>query len=147
MIFKPPIKIYTPPIRVTAPGRYTKPKKTTQPVKPVKPSAPTGGSGSGSGGSGGSGSSGSSGRSGGSGGSSGGSVPQVQIPSLESLFQQMLTKYLPETVEFTPLREEVLSETIRNWLRPAYEQAIEARRDLREIPLPKEYKIRLFRRI
>lgn len=36
---------------------------------------------------------------------------------------------MPETVEFTPLSEEVLTETIRNWLRPAYEQAIQSRRE------------------
>ena len=64
---------------------------------------------------------------GGSGGSSG-SSPEQQV-TLESLFEELLKQYLPETVEFTPLSEEVLSETIRNWLRPAYEQAIEARRD------------------
>ena len=66
--------------------------------------------------------------SGGSGGSSsGGYTPD--IPSFESLFQEMLQYYLPETVEFTPLDESVLSETIKNWLRPAYEQAIQARRE------------------
>ena len=54
---------------------------------------------------------------------------QEQEVTLESLFEEMLKKYLPETVEFTPLSEEVLSETIRNWLRPAYEQAIQSRRD------------------
>ena len=63
----------------------------------------------------------------GSGGSnSGGST--TEIPSFESLFQEMLKYYLPETVEFTPLDESVLSETIKNWLRPAYEQAIQNRR-------------------
>lgn len=40
----------------------------------------------------------------------------------------MLKHYLPETIEFTPLDESVLQETIRNWLRPAYEQAIKNRR-------------------
>ncbi len=65
-----------------------------------------------------------------SGGASAGTgTAQTQIPSLETLFQQMLTRYLPETVEFTPLSEEVLSETIRNWIRPAYEQAIQNRRE------------------
>ena len=54
------------------------------------------------------------------------------IPSFESLFQEMLKYYLPETVEFTPLDESVLSDTIKNWLRPAYEQAIAARRDQTE---------------
>ena len=54
---------------------------------------------------------------------------QEEEVTLESLFEEMLKKYLPETVEFTPLSEEVLSETIRNWLRPAYEQAIQSRRN------------------
>ena len=55
----------------------------------------------------------------------GGATPD--IPTFESLFQQMLRHYMPETVEFTPLSEDILSETIRNWLRPAYEQAIKSR--------------------
>ena len=70
--------------------------------------------------------------SGGSGGGSSGGGSTPDIPSFESLFQEMLKYYLPETVEFTPLDESVLSETIKNWLRPAYEQAIEARRDQTE---------------
>ena len=91
----------------------TPPIRVTQPKQP-KPKDPA-----------------SSGGSGGSGGSSaGGSTPDV--PSFESLFQEMLKYYLPETVEFTPLDESVLSETIKNWLRPAYEQAIAARRDQTE---------------
>ncbi|MBQ6234372.1 MAG: hypothetical protein IJK54_00480 [Clostridia bacterium] len=69
-------------------------------------------------------------QSGGGGSSAGGSAQN--IPSFESLFQEMLKYYLPETVEFTPLDESVLSETIRNWLRPAYEQAIQNRRDQTE---------------
>ena len=67
-----------------------------------------------------------------SGRSSGGSSSSgttSNIPSFESVFQEMLQHYMPETVEFTPLSEEVLSETIRNWLRPAYEQAIQSRRE------------------
>lgn len=65
------------------------------------------------------------------GGSSGGGFTggATDIPSLEALFQEMLKHYLPETVEFTPLDEDVLSETIKNWLRPAYEQAIQNRRE------------------
>ena len=63
------------------------------------------------------------------GASSGTGGAQTKTPSLETLFQQMLTRYLPETVSFTPLSEEVLSETIRNWIRPAYEQAIRNRQE------------------
>jgi hypothetical protein len=63
------------------------------------------------------------------GGSGGSSHTTPAIPSIEELFSQMLKQYLPETVEFTPLSEEVLSETIRNWIRPAYEQAIASRRE------------------
>ncbi|MBR6039146.1 MAG: hypothetical protein IKP38_01525 [Clostridia bacterium] len=70
--------------------------------------------------------------SGGSGGGSSGGGSTPDIPSFESLFQEMLKYYLPETVEFTPLDESVLSETIKNWLRPAYEQAIQNRRDQTE---------------
>ena len=101
MMLKPPIHVYTPPIRI--------PKIRTQKEtnKPVLNSG--GGSGTGGGG--------------------GGAAAQPAIPSLESLFSEMLKKYLPETVEFTPLDEATLSETIRNWIRPAYEQAIEARRE------------------
>ncbi len=66
---------------------------------------------------------------GGAGGSGYGGGSQAKIPSFESVFQQMLQHYMPETVEFEPLSEEVLSETIRNWLRPAYEQAIQSRRE------------------
>ena len=66
-------------------------------------------------------------RTGTAGGASHAAAPD--IPSFESLFSEMLAHYMPETVEFTPLSEDVLRDTIRNWLRPAYEQAIEARRD------------------
>jgi len=107
-MLKLPIKPWTPPV-------------TIQPPKPPKqqetaPKTPTGGSGGGTGSS--------------SGGGSGHTAPS--IPTLEELFSEMLRKYLPETVEFTPLSEEVLSETIRNWLRPAYEQAIRSRREQTE---------------
>ena len=61
--------------------------------------------------------------------SASGSGGSQSAPSFESLFQQMLKRYMPETVEFTPLTEEELSQTIRNWLRPAYEQAIQSRRE------------------
>ena len=53
-------------------------------------------------------------------------------PSFESIFEEMLKRYLPETVSFTPLGEDVLRETISNWLRPAYEQAIRSRRERTE---------------
>lgn len=62
---------------------------------------------------------------GGSGGASG-------APTFESIFSEMLARYLPETVSFTPLGEDVLRETIRNWIRPAYEQAIRSRRERTE---------------
>lgn len=117
-MIKVPIKPLTPPIRITQPkpSKPSKPKEPTKPKTPSKPSTPkTPGPVS----SGGSGSSGS--------GFSAG-VPTPDIPSFESLFQEMLKHYLPETIEFTPIDESVLSETIRNWLRPAYEQAIEKRR-------------------
>ncbi|MBQ1631367.1 MAG: hypothetical protein II049_00935 [Clostridia bacterium] len=101
-MIKLPIKPWTPPIPVIDP-------KPPKPQEPEKPSS--GGSHSG----------------GGTSPGTGVSVPD--IPSLESLFEAMLSHYLPETVEFTPLDEDVLSETIRNWLRPAYEQAIQNRRE------------------
>ena len=41
----------------------------------------------------------------------------------------MLKRYLPETVTFEPLDEDVLKETISNWLRPAYDQAIRSRQE------------------
>lgn len=44
----------------------------------------------------------------------------------------MLERYVPETVEFRPVSEDVLKETIGNWLRPAYEQAIQNRRERTE---------------
>ena len=88
----------------------TPPIRVTQPKQPKPKETASSGSGGGS--------------------SGGGSTPD--IPSFESLFQEMLKYYLPETVEFTPLDESVLSETIKNWLRPAYEQAIQNRRDQTE---------------
>lgn len=106
-MIKIPIKPLTPPIKITKPA-------SQQPAAAAKPGAgasgkkPSGGSGS-----------------------SGGSA-ESRIPSFESLFAEMLQHYLPETVAFTPLSEEVLSETIRSWLRPAYEQAIRGRRDQTE---------------
>ncbi len=48
-------------------------------------------------------------------------------PSFEAIFADMLKTYLPETITFEPLGEDVLRETIANWLRPAYEQAIKSR--------------------
>lgn len=67
---------------------------------------------------------------GGGSGTSGHTASQTSaVPTLESLFQAMLQHYVPETIEFTPLDESVLSETIGNWLRPAYEQAIRNRRE------------------
>lgn len=107
-MIKLPINPLTPPIRVTVP-KPVKQKSVAQ--KPRKSSVRPGGSAVRSG------------------GKSPASVQKPDIPSFESLFQAMLTKYMPETVAFTPLSEEVLSETIRNWLRPAYEQAIQSRRD------------------
>lgn len=98
-MIKLPINPWTPPISVV------------NPVSGVNPPDPNGSQGSSSGGGG------------------GGSHAPEETVTFESLFQEMLQKYLPETVEFTPLSEEVLSETIRNWLRPAYEQAIQNRRD------------------
>ena len=63
---------------------------------------------------------------GGSGGTYKPNGGKTHVPSLET------NHYLPETVEFTPLDEKVLSETIGKWLRPAYEQAIQARREQTE---------------
>ena len=88
----------------------TPPIRVTQPKQPKEPGSASNGGGGGS--------------------YSGG--PSPDIPSFEALFQEMLKYYLPETVEFTPLDESVLSETIKNWLRPAYEQAIQNRRDQTE---------------
>ena len=98
-MIKLPIKPWTPPVRVPT----QKPPKKTENETAGTPAAQSGG---------------------GNGGQS-----QSAIPTIETLFNEMLAHYLPETVEFTPLSEEVLSETIRNWLRPAYEQAIQNRRE------------------
>lgn len=62
---------------------------------------------------------------GGSGGGGGG----TNAPSFEAIFSEMLKRYLPETVTFEPLDEDVLKETISNWLRPAYDQAIRSRQE------------------
>lgn len=99
-MIRPPIKPWTPPIHIITPSA---PANDTESNTNLQSSS---GSGSGS-----------------------HSSSQTPIPTLESLFQEMLQHYLPETVEFTPLSEEVLSETIGNWLRPAYEQAIQSRRE------------------
>ena len=99
-----PINPLTPPIRITSPAQPSKP--TTQ--NPASPSQ------------------------GGSGGTYKPNGGKSGVPSLEALFQQMLKRYLPETVEFTPLDEKTLSETISKWLRPAYDQAIQARREQTE---------------
>lgn len=64
-----------------------------------------------------------------SGGNGGGGGSGSSIPSFESIFAEMLNRYLPETVTFEPIGEDVLRETIGNWLRPAYEQAIRTRRE------------------
>ena len=101
-MIRPPINPLTPPVRLVRPDR-------TKPTSASKPQTGTGG-GSGSGG-----------------GST--QTPAPDIPSLESLFEQMLAHYVPETIEFTPLSEDILRDTIANWLRPAYEQAIADRRD------------------
>ena len=106
-MIKLPIKPLTPPIYIDTP----KPPKPPKPQEPQKPQTPGHSSGGG-------------------GGQAGGTAPD--IPSFEALFSAMLRHYIPETVEFTPLDESVLSETIRNWLRPAYEQAIRNRRERTE---------------
>jgi hypothetical protein len=93
------------PIKPWTPPVVIRPPKPEKPEKPAVPQSPAA-----------------------SGGGGGGQTPSA-IPTIEELFADMLKKYLPETVEFTPLSEEVLSETIRNWLRPAYEQAIQSRRE------------------
>ena len=62
---------------------------------------------------------------GGSGGGGGG----TNAPSFEAIFSEMLKRYLPETVTFEPLDEDVLKEPISNWLRPAYDQAIRSRQE------------------
>ncbi len=100
----PPIKIWTPPISVTKPAKPSaasanEPASAPAVKKPAKTTS-----------------------------SRGSSQKKAAVPTLDSLFQEMLKKYLPETVDFEPVDEQVLSETIRNWIRPAYEQAIENRR-------------------
>ena len=104
-MIKLPTHIYTPPIKI-------KPPAAPEPSKPEKPQ--NSGASSGGGGGGGTQKPG--------GGSSTG------MPSLEELFQTLLQYYDPETIEFNPVDEETLADTISKWLRPAYEQAIENRR-------------------
>lgn len=106
-----PIKLLTPPVRITPPKTSTqsKPGQTSKPPSASQTAhKPT------------------------TGGSQTAAAQTPDIPSFESLFQTMLNHYIPETVEFTPLDEDVLSETIKNWLRPAYEQAIRNRREQTE---------------
>jgi hypothetical protein len=107
-MIKLPIKLLTPPVRPDRiPGvRKTRPQTPGTPAAPQKPGNGGGGSHGGS------------------------SAPD--IPSFESLFRKMLERYVPETVEFEPVSEEVLRDTIGNWLRPAYEQAIQNRRERTE---------------
>ena len=151
MIKIPPIRILTPPIRLSAfqppktnasgagkPGGKpataaspAKPSGLAVPVKPATPGKPASG-----------GTSPAKPASGGtspakpaSGGTSpakpasGGTAPQSEALSFESLFSEVLARYLPETVAYTPLGEDVLRATIQNWIRPAYEQAIRDRRE------------------
>ncbi len=106
-MIKVPIKPLTPPISVTNPASGPNQPSTGNPGG-TKPST------------------------GGSGGSKPGKTGQSKTPTFEELFEELLKQYMPELVEYTPLSEEVLSETIRNWLRPAYEQAIQNRRDQTE---------------
>ena len=113
MIIKPPIRLLTPPVLVKRPGSGVKkrpaspqkpvqvqPQKPVTPQKPIREQPPKQGQDA--------------------------VVPS--IPSFESLFRRMLERYVPETVAFEPVGEDVLRETIGNWLRPAYEQAIRDRR-------------------
>ena len=121
-MIKLPIKLLTPPVRLNRlPGKTPKnPGKIAAPnpakpapggtQSPAKPSKPVSG-----------------GKPHGQGG-----APAPVIPSFESLFRKMLERYVPETVEFRPVSEDVLRDTISNWLRPAYEQAIQSRRERTE---------------
>lgn len=56
-------------------------------------------------------------------------APAVTAPTFESLFADMLSRYLPETVSYTPLNTEEIKSMLVEWLRPAYEQAIHRRRE------------------
>ena len=53
----------------------------------------------------------------------------TEQPTLESLFSEMLARYMPETVSYTPLDQDAIREMLIEWLRPAYEQAIQSRRE------------------
>ena len=101
-----PIRLLTPPVRPDRISGVGKPRPQT-PQTPQTPGKPQG-----------------------NGNGGGSSAPD--IPSFESLFRKMLERYVPETVEFEPVGEDVLRETIGNWLRPAYEQAIRNRRERTE---------------
>lgn len=110
MPLKPPISVWTPPVSIlhqNRPKPASKPNSNPKPASGAKPSGakPSGGSAK----------------------PSNAQSSAVQIPSYESIFSEMLKRYLPETVEFTPLSEREISNMIANWLRPAYEQAIRAR--------------------
>ena len=69
----------------------------------------------------------------GTGTASGASVQTPAVDSgpitFESLFREMMERYRPETVAYTPVDENVLRDTIIEWLRPAYDQAIARRRE------------------
>ena len=51
-----------------------------------------------------------------------------KTPTLEQLFSEMLTRYMPETVSYTPMDEETIRSMLIGLLRPAYEQAIANRK-------------------
>ena len=50
-------------------------------------------------------------------------------PSFEALLKETNAYYTPETVEYTPLSEETLRTLLEGKLRPAYDSAIDARRE------------------
>lgn len=50
-------------------------------------------------------------------------------PTFEALLKEAQSYYTPETVAYTPLSEETLKELLSGSLRPAYDEAIEARRE------------------
>lgn len=56
----------------------------------------------------------------------------VERPTFESLFSDMLTRFMPETVAYQPLDAETIRAMLIDWLRPAYDQAIANRRALTE---------------
>lgn len=57
----------------------------------------------------------------------GGSV--ASVPSFEQYLAKMNAYYLPETIDYTPLSREAISELIAEGLRPTYDQAIASRQD------------------